>query len=72
MSASRHAGDLPRGSSLLSTRVKEAGRAVLAPVVRLAVALRLTPNTITVIGLGFTIVAAVLVAGTGCSSERRS
>jgi CDP-diacylglycerol--glycerol-3-phosphate 3-phosphatidyltransferase len=42
--------------------VKEGGRAVLAPVVRLAMALHLTPNTITVIGLGITIVAATLVA----------
>jgi CDP-diacylglycerol---glycerol-3-phosphate 3-phosphatidyltransferase len=61
MSASRpHAPNL-RGDSVLPARVKEGGRAVLAPVVRLAMALRLTPNTITVIGLLITLVAAALV-----------
>ena len=34
----------------------------MAPVIRLAMALHLTPNAITVIGLAITIVAAVLVA----------
>lgn len=62
MSASRQdARHLPRGS-LLSARLKEGGRAILAPLVRLAMALRLTPNTITVIGLGITIAASALVA----------
>jgi CDP-diacylglycerol---glycerol-3-phosphate 3-phosphatidyltransferase len=42
--------------------VKQGGRAMLAPVIRLAMALHLTPNTITVIGLCITVVAAVLVA----------
>jgi len=51
-----------RGDSVLPAWVKEGGRAVLAPVVRLAIALRLTPNTITVIGLGITILASTLVA----------
>ena len=51
-----------RGDSVLPTWVKEGGRAILAPVVRLAIALHLTPNTITVIGLGITIVASMLVA----------
>jgi CDP-diacylglycerol---glycerol-3-phosphate 3-phosphatidyltransferase len=61
MSASRpHAPNL-RGDSVLPAWVKEGGRAVLAPVVRLAVALRLTPNTITVIGLLITLAAAALV-----------
>jgi CDP-diacylglycerol---glycerol-3-phosphate 3-phosphatidyltransferase len=61
MSASRpHAPNL-RGDSVLPARVKEGGRAVLAPVVRLAMALRLTPNTITVIGLLITLAAAALV-----------
>jgi CDP-diacylglycerol---glycerol-3-phosphate 3-phosphatidyltransferase len=61
MSASRpHAPNL-RSDSVLPARVKEGGRAVLAPVVRLAMALRLTPNTITVIGLLITLVAATLV-----------
>jgi len=63
MSAS-HPGthDLRRGDSLLSTRVKEAGRAVLAPVVRLAVRLHLTANTVTVIGFLIVVLASVLVA----------
>ena len=63
MSASRqHVEDLRRGASVLPEWVKEGGRAVLAPVVRLAIALHLTPNTITVIGLLITIVAAVMIA----------
>ncbi len=64
MSASRpHAPNL-RGDSVLPAWVKEGGRAILAPVVRLAIALHLTPNTITVIGLVITLVASALV-GTG-------
>jgi CDP-diacylglycerol---glycerol-3-phosphate 3-phosphatidyltransferase len=63
MSASgERAHDLRRGDSVLPRWVKEAGRAILAPVVRLAMALHLTPNTITVIGLLITILASVLVA----------
>jgi CDP-diacylglycerol--glycerol-3-phosphate 3-phosphatidyltransferase len=63
MSASQQeARELARGSSIFSSRVKQSGRALLAPVVRLAMALRLTPNTITVIGLLITVVASVLVA----------
>lgn len=62
MSASRpHAPNL-RGDSVLPMWVKESGRAVLAPVVRLAMALHLTPNTITVIGLFITLAASVLIA----------
>jgi CDP-diacylglycerol---glycerol-3-phosphate 3-phosphatidyltransferase len=62
MSASHpRAHDLRRGDSLLSTRAKEAARAMLAPVVRLAMALRLTPNAITVIGFGVVVAAAVLI-----------
>ncbi len=60
MSAS--APHVRRGDSVLPSWVKESGRAILAPVVRLAMALHLTPNTITVIGLGITILAATLVA----------
>ena len=64
MSASRdHARELRRGASVLPTWVKDAGRGVLAPVVNLAIALHLTPNTITVIGLLITVVASGLVAG---------
>jgi CDP-diacylglycerol--glycerol-3-phosphate 3-phosphatidyltransferase len=63
MSVSPHeARELARGSSIFSSRVKESGRALLVPVVRLAMALRLTPNTITVIGLLITVVASVMVA----------
>ena len=64
MSTSRdHARDLRRGASVVPARVKESARGVLVPVVRLAVALHLTPNTITVIGLLFTVAASALVAG---------
>jgi CDP-diacylglycerol--glycerol-3-phosphate 3-phosphatidyltransferase len=63
MSASgERAHDLRRGDSVLPKWVKEAGRAILAPIVRMAMALHLTPNTITVIGLLITLVASVLVA----------
>jgi len=54
--------DLPRGDSLLSNRVKEVGRAALAPVVRLAVRLGITPNKVTVTGFVLVVVAAGLVA----------
>ena len=64
MSASRdHAHDLRRGASVVPAKVKESARGILAPVVRIAIALQLTPNTITVIGLIMTIVASALVAG---------
>jgi CDP-diacylglycerol---glycerol-3-phosphate 3-phosphatidyltransferase len=63
MSASQpHAPNLRRGASVLPAWIKESGRALLAPVVRLAIALHLTPNTITVIGLLITLGASVLVA----------
>lgn len=55
--------DLRRGDPVLPAAVKEGVRSILAPIVRLAIALHLTPNTITVIGLFFTIVASALVAG---------
>jgi len=54
--------DLRRGDSVVPDAVKESARGILAPVVRLAIALHLTPNTITVIGLLITIVASALVA----------
>ncbi len=64
MSASRdHAHDLRRGASVMPAWFKDAARGVLAPVVRLAMALHLTPNTITVIGLLITLIASALVAG---------
>ena len=64
MSASRdHARDLRRGASVVPARIKESARGILVPVVRLAMALHLTPNMITVIGLLITVAAAGLVAG---------
>jgi CDP-diacylglycerol--glycerol-3-phosphate 3-phosphatidyltransferase len=64
MSASREgAHDLRRGDSVLPRWVKEAVRATLRPIVGLAMALHLTPNTITVIGVFITLVASVLVGG---------
>lgn len=63
MSASpSRAGDLPRGGPLLSDRLKEAARAFLAPIVRLAQRLGVTPNRVTVIGFGVVVIAAVLIA----------
>lgn len=63
MSASRqHARDLARGASIVPGWVKQAARAILAPIVALAMALRLTPNTITVIGLAIVLAASTLVA----------
>jgi CDP-diacylglycerol--glycerol-3-phosphate 3-phosphatidyltransferase len=62
MSASReHTRELRRGASALPPWLKEAARATLLPVVRLAAALHLTPNTITVIGLLLTLAASALV-----------
>lgn len=62
MSASReHARQLRGGSSVLPAWVKEGVRAILRPVVRVAMALHLTPNTITVIGLLITAIAATMV-----------
>jgi len=63
MSASHpSAGDLPRGSSILSNRLKEAARGFLAPLVRLAGRLGITPNGVTVIGFCVVVLAAGLVA----------
>lgn len=65
MSASHpRTGDLPRGDSLVSNRVKEAARALLAPLVRLAQRLGVTPNKVTVAGFLVVVAAAVLI-GTG-------
>jgi len=62
MSASRdYAHDLRRGASVVPARMKESARGILAPIVRLAIALHLTPNTITVIGVLITLVASILV-----------
>jgi CDP-diacylglycerol--glycerol-3-phosphate 3-phosphatidyltransferase len=63
MSASHpSAGELPRGSSLISNRLKEAGRAFLAPLVRLAQRLGITANRVTVVGFCIVVVSAGLIA----------
>jgi CDP-diacylglycerol--glycerol-3-phosphate 3-phosphatidyltransferase len=62
MSASQpQTGNMGRGSSLLSSRVKQAGRALLSPIVRLALRLHLTANTVTVIGFVIVLAASTLV-----------
>ena len=62
MSASHpRAGNLPRGDSLVSNRVKEAARAMLAPLVRLAQRLGITPNKVTVAGFLVVVAAAILI-----------
>jgi CDP-diacylglycerol---glycerol-3-phosphate 3-phosphatidyltransferase len=53
---------LPQRHSTVQARIKLAGRRLLSPVVRGALAIGLTPNTVTVIGLGVVIVASALVA----------
>ena len=66
MSASHpSAHGMPRGDSLLPAWVKQSGRAVLDPVVRLALAMHITANTVTVLGLVITVVAAVLIGSGG-------
>lgn len=63
MSASHpSAGELPRGGSILSNRLKEAGRAFLAPLVRLAQRLGITANRVTVAGFCIVVVGAGLIA----------
>ena len=53
--------DLPGGDSFLPEWVKDAVRALLSPIVRVAQALHITANTITVIGLAVVGVAAFLI-----------
>ncbi|MGZ8512520.1 MAG: CDP-alcohol phosphatidyltransferase family protein [Candidatus Limnocylindria bacterium] len=63
MSASREgAHNLRRGDSVLPAWVKEAVRATLRPIVGLAMALHITPNTITVFGVLVTFLASGFVA----------
>ena len=54
--------DLARGDSFLPRWVQDGVRALLNPVVRFALAAHITPNTITVAGLGIVCVAAWLIA----------
>ncbi len=53
--------DLARGDSLVPGWLKQAGRAVLAPIVRAALAAGITANAITVLGLLITLVAAIVI-----------
>src|SRR5205823_9441721 len=63
MSASHpRAHDLSRGDSLVPEWVKEAIRAILDPIVRVALALHVTANTVTVLGLLIVVIAALLIA----------
>jgi CDP-diacylglycerol--glycerol-3-phosphate 3-phosphatidyltransferase len=63
MSAS-HQGthDLARGDSLVPAWLKELGRAVLGPIVRLALRLHLSPNVITMLGFLIVLAAAAVIA----------
>ncbi|MDP9271992.1 MAG: CDP-alcohol phosphatidyltransferase family protein [Chloroflexota bacterium] len=63
MSAS-HQGthDLARGDSLVPAWLKELGRAVLGPIVRLALRLHLSPNVITILGFLIVLAAAAVIA----------
>jgi CDP-diacylglycerol---glycerol-3-phosphate 3-phosphatidyltransferase len=64
MSASHpSAHGMPRGDSLLPAWVKETVRAILDPIVRLALAMHVTANT--VLGLVITVVAAILIGSGG-------
>jgi CDP-diacylglycerol--glycerol-3-phosphate 3-phosphatidyltransferase len=63
MSASHpHAHDLARGDSLVPGWLKELGRAVLGPIVRLALRLHLSPNVITILGFLIVLAAAAVIA----------
>jgi CDP-diacylglycerol--glycerol-3-phosphate 3-phosphatidyltransferase len=63
MSASQpHAHDLARGDSLVPGWLKELGRAVLGPIVRLALRLHLSPNVITILGFLIVLAAAAAIA----------
>ena len=63
MSASHpRAGDLPRGGSLISNRMKEAARGFLTPLVGVAQRLGITPNRVTLLGFCVVLLAAGLVA----------
>jgi CDP-diacylglycerol--glycerol-3-phosphate 3-phosphatidyltransferase len=54
-------GATPRGDSLLSERLKLAGRAALAPLINVLAAAGVTPNSITVAGLLLVIAASLLI-----------
>ena len=54
--------DLTRGDSLMPAWLKQASRAVLNPIVRGALAVGMTANAITVLGLLVTVAAAAVIA----------
>jgi CDP-diacylglycerol---glycerol-3-phosphate 3-phosphatidyltransferase len=51
-----------RVDSIVPDQVKQAGRGLLAPLVRGALAIGLTANTVTVMGLGVVLIGAALIA----------
>ncbi len=51
----------PRGDSILSARLKAAGRELLAPLIKALAAAGVTPNAVTVFGLVIVAVASVLI-----------
>ena len=62
MSASHpRAHDLSRGDSLLPGWVKDAVRSILDPIVNIALALHVTANMVTVLGLVIVVLAALLI-----------
>ena len=61
-SHSRAPGRIGQGDSIVPRWAKDAGRLLLSPLIWLAQALHLTPNTVTVIGLLIVVAASVLVA----------
>lgn len=65
MSASHRTHDLAAGDSIVPGWVKEAGRAILAPIVHIALALHVTANTVTVLGLLIVVVAALVIGSGG-------
>jgi CDP-diacylglycerol--glycerol-3-phosphate 3-phosphatidyltransferase len=65
MSASNRARDLAAGDSIVPEWVKQAGRAILSPIVSVALALHMTANTVTVIGLLIVVVAGLVIGSGG-------
>jgi CDP-diacylglycerol--glycerol-3-phosphate 3-phosphatidyltransferase len=51
----------PRGDSILSARLKAAGRELLAPLIKALAAAGVTPNAVTIAGLVIVLVASILI-----------
>ena len=51
----------PRGEAILSNRLKEAGRALLAPIINALAAAGVTPNAVTVAGFVLVAVASIVI-----------